>query len=403
MTSIRNGQRGAADGIVIAGGGLAAQRCAETLRRCGSDEPIRILCAEPHRPYDRPPLSKQLLAGGRAADELSYRDAGWYERSGIDLLCGVAATGLWPAERRVETSDGGHLRYDRLLIATGGRPRTLRALAGHENVLTLRTLDDALELRDRLEPGSRLAVVGAGFVGLEIAATASALGVEVTLIEAAATPLAAVLGDVVGAWFAQLHRSHGVRVLTGTGIVRVEATDGCVRALHLADGAVVGVDQILVGVGTDPDIDWLASSGLDVCHGVRVDISGATGLRDVFAAGDAAATFDACSGSHLPGSHWEAAARQGSAAARGMLGLPPGQLPVTSFWTDQYGLRIQFVGRAQPGDAVAIDGDPGAACFTATYTRAGLVTAVLLVDRPRSLPAARELIERGDPCHTRSR
>ena len=391
------------DGIVIAGGGLAAQRCAETLRRSGCDVPIRILCAEPHRPYDRPPLSKELLAGERAAADLSYRDGAWYEASAIDLLCGVAATRLLPAERRVQTADGRGLRYDRLLIATGGRPRTLPALAGHDNVLTLRTVDDAIELRDRLEPGSRLAVVGAGFVGLEIAAAAVALGVDVTLIEAAAAPLATVLGEAVGTWFADVHRSHGVCVLTGTAIVRVDATGGRARVLHLDDGSAVPVDQIVVGVGTDPDIDWLAGSGLDVGRGVRVDQHGATACPDVFAAGDAAATFDPATGAYMPGSHWEAAARQASAAARLMLDLQPARPPAASFWTDQYGLRIQFVGRAGRDDVVAIDGDPVVPNFTATYTRAGQVTAVLLVDRPRSLPAARELIDRGNPWHTQCR
>jgi NADPH-dependent 2,4-dienoyl-CoA reductase/sulfur reductase-like enzyme len=401
MTNNHTGR--APDGIVIAGGGLAAQRCAETLRRCGSDEPIRILCAEPHLPYDRPPLSKEVLAGRRDAAELSYRDARWYETNAVDLICGVAASELRPGERRILTSGGSGFRYSRLLIATGGRPRTLPPLSGYENVLTLRRLDEALELRRRLEPGSRLAIVGAGFVGLEVAATARALGVDVTLIEAAATPLARVLGGALGSWFAELHRSHGVCVLTGAGIAGVESAGGTVRVLQLTDGSAVPVDQIVVGVGTEPDVDWLVGSGLDIGRGVRVDAGGMTSCPDVFCAGDAAATFDPASGSYLAGSHWEAAARQASAAARLMLGLGPRQAPASSFWTDQYGLRIQFVGRAGTGDAVAIDGDPSVPSFTATYTRAGRVTAVLLVDRPRSLPAARELIERGNPWHTQCR
>jgi NADPH-dependent 2,4-dienoyl-CoA reductase/sulfur reductase-like enzyme len=397
MTIHRNGCRPAKDGIVIAGGGLAAQRCAEMLRRCGSDEPIRILCAEPHQPYDRPPLSKELLAGGRVPAELSFRDAGWYGSNDVDLLCGVAATRLSPADHIVETSDGAALRYRRLLIATGGRPRGLAPLAGYENVLTLRTLDDALDLRDRLAAGTRLVIVGAGFVGLEIASTARALGADVTVIEAAPAPLVNVLGESVGSWFAELHRKHGVSVLTGRTITRVDARAGSVQALRLSDGIRVTADLIVVGVGTEPDIGWLGDSGLDLGGGVRVDQHGRTSCPDIFAAGDAAATFDAGSGIYTAGSHWEAAARQAAGAARLMLGLEPGQPPAASFWTDQYGLRIQFVGRSRPGDAVAIDGDPRAHDFTATYARAGRTVAVLLVNRPRSLPAARALIERVNP------
>lgn len=396
MSMQRNGCRTGRDGIVIAGGGLAAQRCAETLRRGGSDEPIRILCAERHRPYDRPPLSKELLAGGREPEELSFRDRPWYETHAVDLLCGVSATGLSARERRVETSGGGVLRYRKLLIATGARPRALAALAGYENVLTLRTLDDALELRSRLSAGTRLVVVGAGFVGLEIASTARGLGAEVTIVEAAAAPLSNVLGEAVGSWFADLHGHNGVTMLTGRTVTRTKTRGGAARALQLSDGSSVAADLIVVGVGIEPEIAWLAGSGLDLGVGVRVDSHGRTSCPDVFAAGDAAATFDAGSGIYLPGSHWEAAARQAAGAARLMLGLEPGQPPAASFWTDQYGLRIQYVGRSQPGDAVAIDGDPRAHNFSATYTRAGRAVAVLLVDRPRSLPAARLHIERGN-------
>ncbi len=393
MSNHRNGRR-ADDGIVIAGGGLAAQRCAETLRRSGSDEPIRILCAETHRPYDRPPLSKQLLAGERAGADLEFRDPAWYDANGIDLLCGVAASRLRPAEHQLVTADGGVLRYSRLLVATGGSPRLLTPLVGYDNVLALRTVDEALELRRRVVAGTRLAIIGAGFVGLEIAATARALGADVTVIEAAPAPLAGVLGETVGAWFAKLHRQHGVQVLTRRTIARVESQSAQARVLHLSDGSAVPVDQIVVGIGTDPEVAWLAESGVRVGRGICADADGRTALPDVFAAGDAAATFDASSGVYVPGSHWEAAARQATAAARLMLGLEPPRPAAPSFWTDQYGLRIQYVGRSAPDDAVAIDGDPDSHSFSATYTRAGCATAVLLVNRPRQLPAARALIEK---------
>jgi 3-phenylpropionate/trans-cinnamate dioxygenase ferredoxin reductase subunit len=396
MTTHGNGPAGADDGIVIAGGGLAAQRCAEALRRGGYDGTLRMVCAEPERPYDRPPLSKEALTDPLRDEALPYRAAGWYEEHDIDLLLGVAASGLAPAQRRLSLADGSRLRYRRLLVATGGRPRTLPALAGYDNVSVLRTLQDARVLREVLASRPRLAVVGAGFIGLEIAATARRLGIEVTIIEAAPCPLAGVLGPELGGWFERLHAAEGADVRCAVTIDRV-AGAGAVRALVLSDGMTVETDHVVVGVGIGPDTEWLQGSGLHDRAGVPVDAHGQTAIEDVYAAGDAAATFDARSGRHLPGSHWEAAGRQGARVARLMLGQDPGPAPLTSFWTDQYGLRIQYVGRRGAAETVEIDGDPEARNFTAIFSHAGRAVAALLVDRPRSLPAARQLIEKGTP------
>jgi NADPH-dependent 2,4-dienoyl-CoA reductase/sulfur reductase-like enzyme len=382
------------DGIVIAGGGLAGQRCAETLRRGGYERAVRLVCSEPHRPYDRPPLSKELLVDAACDDRLPYRPARWYPDEAVDLLLGVSATELDPAARRLALSDGTVLRFEQLLIATGGRPRTLPLLAGYSNVSVLRTLDDARALREVLAVRPRLAVIGAGFIGLEIAATARSLGVEVTIVEAAACPLIGVLGPRLGGWFAELHRAEGVDVRTGVTVERVHS-NGAVRALRLSDGSVVAVDHLLVGAGIEPDVGWLAGCGLDVSRGVPVDVNGQTAIEHVFAAGDAAATFDSGCGRHVPGSHWEAAARQGARVGRMMLGLDPGPAPPTSFWTDQYGLRIQYVGSGRTAESIEIDGDLDARNFAAVFSRAGRAVAVLLVDRPRALPAARNLIEKG--------
>jgi 3-phenylpropionate/trans-cinnamate dioxygenase ferredoxin reductase component len=381
------------DGIVIAGGGLAGQRCAETLRRSGYAGPIRVVCSEPRRPYDRPPLSKELLAGTVDDDALPYRSGDWYAEQSVDLLLGTAATRLDAVERRVRLCDGSSLRYERLLICTGGRPRTLPMLAGYDNVSVLRTFDDALMLREVLASRPRLAVIGAGFIGLEIAATARRLGVDVTLVEAASAPLVGVLGAELGAWFAQLHRAEGVELRTGVTVDRVIA-NGAISAMRLSDGSVLEVDHVVVGTGIEADIGWLAGTALDAPGGVPVDTHGRTAIGGVFAAGDAAATFDQSCGAYVPGSHWEAAGRQGARAARVMLGLDPGRVAPTSFWTDQYGLRIQFLGRARPSDSIEIDGDPEHRNFAATFYRAGRAVAVLLVDRPRRLPAARNLIEK---------
>ena len=255
MTTQTNGRRASGDGIVIAGGGLAGQRCSEALRRGGYEGAIRVVCSEPHRPYDRPPLSKQLLLDATQDAGLPYRSAQWYDEHSVDLLLGVSATGLDPAARRLRLSDGGGLRYEQVLICTGGRPRTLPVLAGYDNVTVLRTLDDARTLREVLVSSPRLAVVGAGFIGLEIAATARRLGVEVTLIEAGACPLAGVIGPELGGWFARLHADEGVTVLTRVTVDRVHA-NGTVRALRLSDGSSVAVDHVVVGVGIEPDVGW---------------------------------------------------------------------------------------------------------------------------------------------------
>ena len=396
MRDTRKASRGrlAGDGVVIAGGGLAAQRCAETLRRNGYEGRVTVVCAEAHRPYDRPPLSKEALSTGGADAALPYRSAEWYEEQSIDLRLGTSACGVNLAERRLALAGGDELHYEWLVIATGSRPRSLPLLEGYENVSQLRTLDDCRGLRDVLAGGPKLAIVGAGFIGQEVAATARRLGARVTLVEAAPTPLIGLLGRQLGEWFARLHREEGVEVLTGRTVTRVES-NGAVRALELSDGCRLAADHVVVGVGVAPDIEWLAGSGLESRGGVAVDPHGRTGVDRVLAIGDAAATFDALAGGHVPGSHWEAAGRQGARAARVILGLDPGPMPLTSFWTDQYGIRIQYLGHARLADSMEIDGTPESRSFTATFTRDGRAVAALIVGRPRALPQARRQIEKG--------
>ena len=380
--------------ILIVGGGLAAQRAAETLRRSGHDGPLTILCAEPHRPYDRPPLSKQVLIGTHAPDSAFLRPEDWYRDKGVELVIGTAATQLRRRERRVVLAGGSELPYDKLLIATGSRPRTLPAFDGFENVSVLRTLEDSLALGAALRAGGRVAVIGAGFIGQEVAAGARKLGLEVIMVEAAPSILGHVLGEEVADWFAHLHRSEGVDVVIGHHVRRVVG-NGRVRALALSDGRTVEVDHVVLGVGVDPDTEWLSGSGL-APTGIEVDDAGRTLDEDVFAAGDAAATFDPVLGRHVPGSHWEAASRQGARAARAMLGLEPGRAPISSFWTDQYGLRIQYLGRAPLADDIAIDGSREERDFAVIYRRAGRPLAALLVNRPAELPEIRRMLEIGD-------
>jgi len=390
-------------GVLIVGGGLAAQRCAEALRRRGYEGPVRMACAEPDPPYDRPPLSKELLAGTVEEESVAYRPAWWYEEMQVELLLGARAEALDPATRTVKLDSGAKLDCDKLLIATGSAARRLPFLAGFENVHALRTLADARGLRTELAPGARLVIVGAGFIGQEVAATARQLGVEVTMIEALETPLAPILGTEVGTWFAELHRSEGARVLTGAMLESARGRAGRVEELVLAGGEKIACDAALVGVGTVPATAWLRGSGLDE-KGVRTDTAGRTGLPGVFAAGDASVPFDPRFGCHARTEHWDAAAWQGAAAAKAMLGEYPGTPPLPSFWSDQYGLRIQYVGHAHHSDAVVIEGDPSERDFQAVFTRSGVPVAGLTVGRPRAIPTLKKQIEHGHfPAQGRDR
>ncbi len=355
--------------VLIVGGGLAAQRAAETLRARDHRGPIRIVCAEPCAPYDRPPLSKELTATG-------FRPPSWYAENEVELLLGRRAAGLDLAGRRVVTDDGA-LSYDSLIVATGAHPRRLPGLAGRPNVFELRSVADAVALRSVLVPGARLAIVGAGFVGQEVAATARGLGVDVTLIEAADVPLAHVLGPRLGGWFAELHRAEGVRVELGAGVeTALPAVAGApVRSLVLADGRSLEVDAVLVAIGVVPETRWLA--GTPLAGGVVVDAGARTVVPHVLAAGDVVRGCE----------HWEPAARLGAAAARSILGLPVAPAPPESFWSDQYGLRIHLVGSAVGADAIEFDG--AGRSFAAALYRRGALVGALLVDRPRELPVWR--------------
>jgi 3-phenylpropionate/trans-cinnamate dioxygenase ferredoxin reductase subunit len=308
-----------------------------------------------------------------------FRPAKWYAENDVELLLGERAVALDAGSRRVALAGGESVAYAALIVATGSRPRRLPALAGRPNVHELRTAGDASRLRSALVPGARLAIVGAGFVGLEVAAAARALGVDVTLIEAAEVPLAGVLGASLGGWFARLHRSEGVRVLTGAGVLSaLPAVAGAdVGELVLEDGRVVAADVVLSAVGVVPDTGWLGSSPL-AGDRVLVDAGGRTAVPGVWGAGDVTG-----------GEHWEPAARSGAAAARSILGLPDAAAAPASFWSDQYGIRIHLVGSASGADDVALDGSVEERSFTAVLRRRGALLGALLVGRPHELPTWR--------------
>jgi 3-phenylpropionate/trans-cinnamate dioxygenase ferredoxin reductase subunit len=377
-----------AEGVVIVGGGLAAQRCAETLRRGGYEGRVRIVCGERHRPYDRPPLSKELLAPGADAAFASLRAAEWYGEKSVELITGVRASALDPVAHCVELDDGSALHFDHLVAATGARPRTLPELAPYANVSTLRTLEDSSRLRELLGDGRRLVIIGAGFVGLEVAAAARAVGAPVAVIELASQPLGGVLGAEVGDLLVRLHRSAGVELFFETEVSEIEGAER-VEALTLSNGVHVSVDHLLVAIGVAPDLAWLSSSGLPT-SGVPTDLGGRSALPDVYAAGDAAAFYDPFLERHALIGHWEAASRQGAAVARSILGEDQSPAVLSSFWSDQYGMRIQYLGHAALADEVTIEGELNARDFVAHYNRAGQLVAAVVVGRPRVVPELRD-------------
>jgi NADPH-dependent 2,4-dienoyl-CoA reductase/sulfur reductase-like enzyme len=376
--------------VVIAGGGLAAQRASETLRRNGYDGAIRVIAREPHAPYDRPPLSKEFLAGEVDERALEFRPQPWYPEHDVDLLLGERAVGLDAPGREVLLAGGRRLPFEHLLIATGSAPRRLPGTERYDNVYELRTRGDARALREALSTRPRLVVIGAGFIGQEVAATAKRLGASVTIIEAAPTPLGAILGPLLGEWFADFHRREGIELALSARIARFHGARA-VQAVELQDARRIECDLLVVGIGTEPATSWLRDSQLDQ-RGVRVDAAARTTIPGVFAAGDASIAFEPRRGAYVRTEHWEAAARQGASAARAMLGLQTPAAAPPSFWSDQHGVRIQFVGDTHGADRLEIDGQPDRRDFTALFTHDDRPVAALLVGRPRALPELRQRI-----------
>ena len=362
--------------IVIVGGGLAGAKAAETLREQGFDGDLTIVGAERERPYERPPLSKEVLRGEKDRETARVHEEGFYEGADIALRLGAAATALDPAARTVTLDGGDTLPWDRLLIATGAEPRALPVPGGDlPGVLTLRTLDDSDRLRDVARSGGRLVVIGAGWIGCEAAASARELGAEVTVVEMADVPLAGVLGARIGGLYADLHREHGVELLTGARLEAVEG-DGRAERIRLAGGRTIDCAAVLAGVGVVPRTALAESAGLAVDNGILVDATLETGAPGVFAAGDVAnALHPFYDGRRVRVEHWANALNQGPCAARNMLGAgePYDRLPY--FFSDQYDAGMEYSGLASADDEVVIRGDAAARELIAFWVAEGRVLA----------------------------
>jgi len=382
---------GRTDRIVVVGASVAGVAAVEELRRLGHDGEIVMVGGEAHAPYDRPPLTKAVLAGRRDADDCALRSAGWADELDVELRRSTSAVDLDLRTRTVTLADGEELAYDGLVVATGATPRML---AGPEldGALCLRTLDDALALRDMVVAGARLVVVGGGFIGAEVAATARRLGAQVTIVERDAAPLFRALGEAVAALVADVHAGEGVQLRCGVPVAGIEGR-GRVERVLLADGTAIAADAVVVGLGVAPATGWLERSGLGLRDGVVCDAYCRASVPGVVAAGDVARWSHPRLGS-VRVEHWENAVAQGRHAAAALLSAAAEPYaPVPYVWSEQYDHKLQVVGHRRPGDElVVLDGTLEERRFVGVYVRGDEVTAAVTLDRAASAMRIRRVL-----------
>jgi len=388
--------------FAIVGAGLAGAKAAEALRAEGFDGHVVLLGAEPHRPYERPPLSKGYLQGSADRDTVFVHKPAWYGEHQIDLRLDTTVTALDRRAHELVTTDGSRTRYDKLLLTTGASPRRLPVpgadLAG---VRYLRSLDDSDHLKASLRPGARVVIIGAGWIGLETAAAARAAGTEVTVLEHAELPLLRVLGPRAARVFADLHRDHGVDLRCGVGVeaIRPAHTDPTTAAaVLLGDGTELPADVVIVGVGVGPNDELARSGGLDVDDGILVDEHLLTSDPDILAAGDVANAHHPLLGRRLRVEHWANALNQPAVAARTMLGRTASYDRLPYFFTDQYDLGMEYTGYSHPDDhdQVVIRGDLQAREFIAFWLHDARVVAGMNVNVWDVTEPIRTLIESGE-------
>ncbi len=379
--------------IVIVGAGHAGGAAILALRAGGYRGSLALVGAEPHLPYERPPLSKELLQGRPGAAFRPIKDRDWYDAQGVALHLGDAAVSLDPKARTIALAGGTILPYDRLLLTTGGRVRRLDAPGSDlPGIHYLRTLDDSYALKPKLQPGVRVAVIGGGFIGLEVAASARIRGAHVTVLEAADRLMARAVDPAVSATFLALHTDHGVDIHLGTGLTHFEGT-GRIESVVDANGRALPVDLAVVGVGIQPDVEMAAAAGLAVENGIVVDEYCRTSAPDIFAAGDNAYAFNPALGRHLRQESWQNAQNQAAAAARAMLGdlQPYAEQPWV--WSDQFDANLQIAGAPSDWDNIVFRGDQtGREGFALFQMRNGAIVGAQTVNRGRDMRFIRRLI-----------
>ncbi|MBZ4558747.1 NAD(P)/FAD-dependent oxidoreductase [Mycobacterium avium subsp. hominissuis] len=358
-----------ATGFVIIGGGLAAAKAVEALRDNNFDGRIIVFADEEHLPYERPPLSKEFLAGKKSLTDFTVQNSDWYRDNDVDLRLNTRVCALDAAGHTIGLADGTTVAYDKLLLATGSAARR-PPIPGSDcaGVHYLRTYEDAVALNSFLGEGKSLAVVGAGWIGLEVAAAARQRGVEVTVVEAARQPLTAALGETVGEVFATLHREHGVDLRLETQVREITRADGSATGLRTTDGSAIPADAVLVAVGARPNIELAEAAGLSLADGgVLVDASLRTSDPDIYAVGDIAAAEHPLLRTRIRTEHWANALKQPAIAVAGMLGRPGEYDELPYFFTDQYDLGMEYVGHAPRFERVVFRGDVAAREFVAFW------------------------------------
>jgi NADPH-dependent 2,4-dienoyl-CoA reductase/sulfur reductase-like enzyme len=380
--------------IVIVGGGLAAARTAEQLRRSAFDGSITIVSDEVHLPYDRPPLSKQVLRS--ELDDTALKPREFYDENNITLLLGSAVRKLDTTDRTVTMDNGTKLEYDEAVIATGLVPRRIPSFPEMQGIHVLRSFDESMALREEAGAARRAVVVGAGFIGCEVAASLRGLGVEVVMVEPQPEPLASVLGARIGALVSRLHRAEGVDVRTGVGVESVTGQERVAKVV-LTDGTELETDLVVVGIGSRPATDWLEGSGVEVDNGVVCDRVGKTSAPHVWALGDVASWQDA-TGHQARVEHWSNVAEQARVLVPSLLGqeLSSDLVVVPYFWSDQYDIKIQCLGEPEADDVVHLVIDDGRK-FLAYYEREGVVAGVVGGGMPGAVMKTRGKIAAGAP------
>jgi 3-phenylpropionate/trans-cinnamate dioxygenase ferredoxin reductase subunit len=385
--------------FVIVGASLAGAKAAEALRAEGFDGRLVLVGAENERPYERPPLSKDYLRGEVARETVYVHAEGFYAEHDVDLRLGRNAVGLNTSARELTLDDGETVRYDRLLLATGAEPRHLK-IPGSEldGVMYLRSVHDSDALRARLDQGGAVVVIGAGWIGAEVAASATQRGLDVTVVEPASVPLERVLGPDVGAIYRDIHSDHGVRMLLGTGVERFEGGSAVERVVT-TDGRTLECDFVVVGIGVQPRTALAGQAGIAIENGVLVDAHLETGAPGVFAAGDVANAYHPFYRERIRVEHWANALHQGPLAAGTMLGHDDAYDRLPYFFSDQYDVGMEYSGYATGSDRVVLRGDPASREFIAFWVAEGRVLAGMNVnvwdvaDTIRALIAGREAVD----------
>ncbi|MGB2696120.1 MAG: FAD-dependent oxidoreductase [Dehalococcoidia bacterium] len=391
--------------FVIVGANLAGGRAAQALRSEGFAGRIVLIGEEPDPPYERPPLSKEYLRGQMPKEKLFIAERVFYDANNIELRLDVRATRIDVQERAVELASGERVSFDKLLIATGGRPRRIDVPgADLDGVYYLRDIADCEAIAAELREGRRVVVVGAGFIGAEVAASARVQGLEVTALEIASVPLERAVGADVGQIYAQMHRDHGVDLRLDEGIARIEGSVRAERVITTKDNAI-DCDFVVVGVGLQPNVEIADGSGVEAtANGIIVDEFCQTNMPGIFVAGDVALFYHPLLGERVRLEHWANAQNQGRAAALNMLGRREAYAEVPWFWSDQYDVNMQYAGHASTWDETVVRGSVGDRKFTVFYLRDGALLGALAFNRFRDIRHARELIRarvHADPAQLR--